>query len=80
MIKIFKLIIILISNNIYNNLFYNLQTYKKNLQQLEALVLVKFENDTMVQPVDSEWFGFYKPNQSVELETLQQSLIYTEVI
>ncbi|KAF7989912.1 hypothetical protein HCN44_008586 [Aphidius gifuensis] len=54
------------------------ETYKKNLQQLEALVLVKFDNDTMVQPVESEWFGFYKPNQSVELETLQQSLIYTE--
>lgn len=56
------------------------QTYKNNLQKLEALVLVKFENDTMVQPIESEWFGFYKPGQSVELETLQESILYTEVI
>lgn len=41
--------------------------------------MIKFENDTVVQPVETEWFGFYKPGQSVELETLQESTLYTEV-
>lgn len=41
--------------------------------------MVKFENDSMVQPLDTEWFGFYKPGQSVETETLQESALYKEV-
>lgn len=30
------------------------ETYKKNLQQLEKFVLVKFLQDSVVDPVDSE--------------------------
>ncbi|KAK0168978.1 hypothetical protein PV327_002734 [Microctonus hyperodae] len=63
--------------DINNELVIN-ETYKENLQRLNRLVLVLFENDTMVQPRESEWFGFYKPGQSVELETLQQSQLYKE--
>lgn len=33
----------------------------------------------MVQPVDSEWFGFYKPGQSAETETLEESSIFINV-
>lgn len=33
----------------------------------------------MVEPKISEWFGFYKPGQAVETETLQESSLYTEV-
>jgi len=29
-------------------------SYKTNLQQLNSLVLVKFDNDTMVEPRESE--------------------------
>uniref|UniRef100_A0A673LD10 Palmitoyl-protein thioesterase 1 n=1 Tax=Sinocyclocheilus rhinocerous TaxID=307959 RepID=A0A673LD10_9TELE len=54
------------------------ETYKKNLMSLNKSVMVKFLQDTMVDPVDSEWFGFYKPGQAKELETLQESAIYTE--
>uniref|UniRef100_A0A671LDL4 Palmitoyl-protein thioesterase 1 n=2 Tax=Sinocyclocheilus anshuiensis TaxID=1608454 RepID=A0A671LDL4_9TELE len=54
------------------------ETYKKNLMSLNKFVMVKFLQDTMVDPVDSEWFGFYKPGQAKELETLQESAIYTE--
>ncbi|XP_012262178.2 palmitoyl-protein thioesterase 1 [Athalia rosae] len=54
------------------------EDYKTNLQKLNKLVLIKFENDTMVQPRETEWFGFYKPGQSVELQSLQESTIYTE--
>ena len=33
---------------------------KSRLTQLNKFVMVKFENDTMVQPRESSWFGFYK--------------------
>ncbi|XP_060535661.1 palmitoyl-protein thioesterase 1 [Cylas formicarius] len=54
------------------------QTYIKNLQTLQNFVMVKFANDTMVQPVDSEWFGFYKPGQAVQVQSLEESQLYTE--
>lgn len=53
--------------------------YIQNLRSLEKFVFVKFDNDSMVQPVESEWFGFYKSGQSSVVETLQESDIYTEV-
>lgn len=56
------------------------QTYIKNLQKLEHFVMVKFLNDSMVQPIESEWFGFYAPGQSQKIRPLQQSEIYTQVI
>ncbi|KAJ0055326.1 hypothetical protein NL108_015977, partial [Boleophthalmus pectinirostris] len=54
------------------------ETYKKNLQQLEKFVMVKFLNDSVVDPVDTEWFGFLKMGQAKETETLQESVIYKE--
>ena len=41
--------------------------------------MVKFNNDTVVQPVETEWFGFYKENNLKETYTLQESVLYTEV-
>uniref|UniRef100_A0A7S3DD21 Palmitoyl-protein thioesterase 1 n=1 Tax=Palpitomonas bilix TaxID=652834 RepID=A0A7S3DD21_9EUKA len=52
--------------------------YKTNLMSLNTFVMVKFNNDTMVQPRDSEWFGFYKLGQDKEVETLQESKLYQE--
>ncbi|XP_032674292.1 palmitoyl-protein thioesterase 1 [Odontomachus brunneus] len=54
------------------------EEYKNNLQKLQNLVLVKFANDTMVEPVESEWFGFYKPGQAEEIQSLQQSELYQQ--
>lgn len=54
------------------------ETYKKNLQQLNKFVLVKFLDDSVVDPVDSEWFGFLKTGQGKETETLQESILYKE--
>lgn len=54
------------------------ETYVRNLLQLQNLVLVKFNNDTIVQPKETEWFGFFHPGQAQTLYTLQQSLLYTE--
>lgn len=33
----------------------------------------------MVQPVESEWFGFYKSGQAKEVQTLQESELYKQV-
>uniref|UniRef100_A0A8P4KHL1 Palmitoyl-protein thioesterase 1 n=1 Tax=Dicentrarchus labrax TaxID=13489 RepID=A0A8P4KHL1_DICLA len=54
------------------------ETYKKNLQLLEKFVMVKFLQDTVVDPVDTEWFGFLKTGQAKETETLQESVLYKE--
>ncbi|XP_068188358.1 palmitoyl-protein thioesterase 1 [Antennarius striatus] len=54
------------------------ETYKKNLQLLENFVMVKFLRDSVVDPVDSEWFGFLKTGQAKETERLQESVLYKE--
>jgi len=54
------------------------QTYKENLITLENFVMVKFLNDTMVQPKESEWFDFYAPNQDKIIIPLNQSDIYIQ--
>lgn len=54
------------------------ETYRKNLQQLQKFVMVKFLQDTVVDPVDTEWFGFLKTGQAKETETLQESVLYKE--
>lgn len=55
------------------------QTYKKNLQKLHTMVLVKFDNDTIVKPAETELFGFYKPGQERLIQTLEQSDFYHKV-
>lgn len=37
------------------------------------LVLVKFLNDTCVQPPDTQWFQFYTPNQAKEIQAFSES-------
>lgn len=54
------------------------KTYKDNLMKLKNFVMVKFSEDTMVDPKDTEWFGFYKPGQATDCYTLQESVLYTE--
>lgn len=36
-------------------------------------VLVKFSNDTIVQPIDTEWFQFYEPNQDKKIQAFSES-------
>merc|ERR1712126_778812 len=54
------------------------EAYKENLQKLENFVMVRFLNDTMVIPQESEWFGFYAPGQDHEVLSLQETQLYTE--
>eukprot|EP00112_Aurelia_sp_Birch-Aquarium-sp1_P001002 Seg1097.2 transcript_id=Seg1097.2/GoldUCD/mRNA.D3Y31 product="Palmitoyl-protein thioesterase 1" protein_id=Seg1097.2/GoldUCD/D3Y31 len=54
------------------------QSYKTNLMKLKNFVMVKFLRDTMVDPRESEWFGYYVPGQGKKTQTLQESKLYTE--
>ena len=54
------------------------ETYKARLLKINKLVLVKFLNDTIVVPRDSEWFGFYAEGQDKEVEALEASQLYRE--
>lgn len=54
------------------------ETYKTNLQDLKRFVLVKFMNDTVVQPKETQWFGFYKSGQDKELLIMEDTKLYQE--
>ncbi|XP_011833039.1 PREDICTED: palmitoyl-protein thioesterase 1 isoform X1 [Mandrillus leucophaeus] len=54
------------------------ESYKKNLMALKKFVMVKFLNDSIVDPVDSEWFGFYRSGQAKETIPLQETSLYTQ--
>mmetsp|Transcript_12246 Transcript_12246/g.31049 ORF Transcript_12246/g.31049 Transcript_12246/m.31049 type:complete len:328 (-) Transcript_12246:81-1064(-) len=54
------------------------QSYRENLQSVNKFVMVKFLNDTIVIPRESEWFGFYAPGQDTTTQTLQESTLYQE--
>lgn len=54
------------------------ESYRKNLMALKKFVLVKFLNDSIVDPMESEWFGFYRSGQAKEKITLQETPLYTE--
>ncbi|KAH9515272.1 Palmitoyl-protein thioesterase 1 [Bulinus truncatus] len=53
-------------------------TYKANLLKLKNLVLVMFGEDTMVDPKESEWFGFYIEGQSKAVYNMTQSKLYQQ--
>lgn len=53
-------------------------TYKENLMKLQNFVMVKFLQDTMVQPKDSEWFGFYETGNVHNTVSLFDSILYLE--
>ncbi|KAK6194927.1 hypothetical protein SNE40_000457 [Patella caerulea] len=52
--------------------------YKENLLKLKNFVLVKFLQDTTVEPRESEWFGFYKPGQAKKLLTVFETPLYQQ--
>lgn len=53
-------------------------TYKANLSSLKNFVMVMFSEDTVVQPRESSWFGFYGPGQDRVVVPLQRSTLYTQ--
>jgi len=53
-------------------------TYKDNLTKLTNLVLVRFTEDTVVDPRGSEWFSWYKPGDVTTMLPLNQTQLYIE--
>lgn len=53
-------------------------SYVENLQKLNKFVMVRFNKDSIVQPLESQWFGYYKPGQDRETQTLKESEIFIE--
>ncbi|XP_063704453.1 palmitoyl-protein thioesterase 1-like [Culicoides brevitarsis] len=54
------------------------EVYVKRLKSLNKLVLVKFGNDSIVKPRESQWFGYYRPGQDKELLTMEEMPLYQE--
>jgi len=54
------------------------ETYKDNLTKLNKLVLVKFNQDSVVDPRGTEWFGYYKPGQGEIMLPYNETSLYTE--
>lgn len=52
------------------------QSYKDNLSKLEKLILVQFGADTVVQPKESSWFGWYKPGQDKNVDKMEDTDLY----
>ncbi|KAH8237600.1 hypothetical protein KR038_002089, partial [Drosophila bunnanda] len=60
-----------INNEVYLNTF-----YIENLNKLKKFVMVKFLNDTIVQPKESQWFEFYTNGQDQIITSLKDSRVY----
>ncbi|AED95500.1 Palmitoyl protein thioesterase [Arabidopsis suecica] len=54
------------------------QTYKDRFTSLHNLVLVKFQDDEVITPNDSTWFGFYPDGEFETLLSANQTKLYTE--
>lgn len=53
--------------------------YVENLQKIDKFVMVKFSQDTMVEPRESSWFQFYEPGQDERIVPLNESRVYTRL-
>merc|ERR1711922_4157 len=53
-------------------------TYAENLAKLDNFVMIKHNQDTMVEPKESEHFEYYAPGQAKEILPLRESPIYLE--
>lgn len=61
-----------------NNERYINDSYIENLNKLTKFVMVQFNKDTIVQPKESQWFGYYKPGQDKETQWLGETDLYIE--
>lgn len=53
-------------------------TYFQRITALDHLVLVKFTQDSVIFPRESEWFGFFANNSDTQVVPLQKSPLYTQ--
>lgn len=53
-------------------------TYKERFSSLEKLVLVMFENDTVLVPKETSWFGYYENGSMSTILSYNETELYTE--
>lgn len=53
-------------------------TYKERFASLENLVLIMFEQDTVLVPKETSWFGYYPDGSFDTVLPAQETLLYTE--
>ncbi|KAF3645873.1 hypothetical protein FXO38_19440 [Capsicum annuum] len=51
-------------------------TYKERFSSLQNLILIMFENDLIVTPKESSWFGFYQDGSYTQVLPPQQTNLY----
>jgi len=51
-------------------------SYASNLNLLQKFILVKFSDDSVVDPKESEWFGWYSPGQGHVLVPANETSTY----
>jgi palmitoyl-protein thioesterase len=54
------------------------QDYANRIKRLQNLVMIMFADDHMVDPKESELFGFYSPGQGREVDLLNETALYRE--
>ncbi|KAF5732878.1 hypothetical protein HS088_TW17G00411 [Tripterygium wilfordii] len=53
-------------------------TYKERFASIENLVLIMFEQDTVLIPKETSWFGYYPDGSFATVLPLQETKLYTE--
>ncbi|XP_077235340.1 uncharacterized protein LOC143877266 [Tasmannia lanceolata] len=53
-------------------------TYKERFSSLQTLVLIMFENDTVLIPRETSWFGYYPDGSYDEVLPPQQTALYIQ--
>ncbi|BFI40347.1 palmitoyl-protein thioesterase [Marchantia polymorpha subsp. ruderalis] len=53
-------------------------TYKNRFSSLNYLALIKFEQDAVLYPADTAWFGFYAPNDFSKVLPAEETDLYKE--
>lgn len=53
--------------------------YIRRLQNLNKFVMVKFLRDKIIQPIETSWFGFFKPGSDKIVLSLAESEIYDKL-
>ncbi|EFJ37944.1 hypothetical protein SELMODRAFT_74606 [Selaginella moellendorffii] len=53
-------------------------TFKHRLSDLNQLVLVKFDKDTVLVPQETAWFGFFPPNDLTKVLPMEETALYKE--
>jgi palmitoyl-protein thioesterase len=62
----------------YNNVLKNNAAIKEKISALDALVLIMFSKDTMIEPKETAHFGFYKDHTKKEIVAMKDSVMYSE--